>query len=113
MKKYEAMIADRYVFCFCSISLSFISIHLLTHLQFTETDLSLSRASITFVQTGSTAEDTGPKTILLKGGKKAPIHRQIPREAWICNRVYHRHGPKCIHEGRILGPCIEISREGL
>ena len=66
------MIADRCIFCFCSIYFYFYSISLLTRLHFTDTDLFLSRVSITVVQTGSTSGDTGPTIILLKGEKKRP-----------------------------------------
>ena len=67
------MISDRYVFfVFVQYIFYFISIFLLTRLKFTDTDLFLSRVSIAVVRTGSTAGDTGPTIIFIKGEKKRP-----------------------------------------
>ena len=65
------MIDDSYVFVFVKYLFSFISISFLTRFQFTDTALFLGCVSITVVQTGSTAEDTGPTRIFFKGEKKS------------------------------------------
>ena len=50
----------------------YISISLLKRFKFTDTDLFLSRVRINVLQTMSTAEDTGPTIILLKGENNRP-----------------------------------------
>ena len=66
------MIADRYVLFILNIIFSFVSISFLTRVKFTDTGLFLGRVSITVVRTWSTAGDTGPTIVLLKGENKRP-----------------------------------------